>query len=158
MLAALSSSTTSFIVTPTFSLPVMLRASVLMSAAEDEAKAAWLVRAPAERLANPTLPCFTCPSIPLARARTLTPCVCPPHSSSQAKLDAPAWGQAAQAMITVVEEASEFQKLNEECDAGDSAACDTLSKEDEAKAAWLVSAQYISKSTPFPLSYFASQA
>jgi len=53
-------------------------------------------------------------------------------------------------MITVVEEASEFQKLNEECDAGDSAACDTLSKEDEAKAAWLVSAQYISKATPFP--------
>jgi len=67
-----------------------------MSAAEDEAKAAWL-----------------------------------------AKLDAPAWGQAAEAMSTIVAEANQFQKLNDECDAGDSAACDTLSKEDQAKAAWL---------------------
>ena len=54
MLAALSSSTTSFIVTPTFSLPVMRRASVLMSA-EDEAKAAWLVRA-RQQSVSPTQP------------------------------------------------------------------------------------------------------
>ena len=59
------------------------------------------------------------------------------HTDPQAKLDAPAWGQAAEAMSTIVAEANQFQKLNGECDAGDSAACDTLSKEDEAKAAWL---------------------
>ena len=62
MLAALSSSTTSFIVTPTFSLPVMRRASVLMSA-EDEAKAAWLVRARPQSV-SPTQPFRALHSLP----------------------------------------------------------------------------------------------
>lgn len=54
-----------------------------------------------------------------------------------AKLDAPAWGKAAEAMSTVAEEASHFQKLNKECDSGDSTACDAISREEEAKIAWL---------------------
>ena len=53
-----------------------------------------------------------------------------------AKLDAPVWGQAGSAVIEVVE-ASKMAYLTEECEAGDSAACETLSKEDEAKKAWL---------------------
>jgi len=54
-----------------------------------------------------------------------------------AKLDAPAWGAAAKAMSTVAAEAAQFQTLSEECNEGDDKACDTLSKEDEAKQAWL---------------------
>ena len=54
-----------------------------------------------------------------------------------AKLDAPTWGKAASAVIEVVAEASKIADLTEECEAGDSAACETLSKEDEAKKAWL---------------------
>ena len=53
------------------------------------------------------------------------------------QLDAPAWGAAAKAMSTVAAEAAQFQALTEECDKGDNVACDTLSKEDEAKKAWL---------------------
>jgi len=54
-----------------------------------------------------------------------------------AKLDAPSWGLAAQAMRSIAEEAAQFQALSEECDAGDSEACGTLSKEEEAKKKWL---------------------
>jgi len=54
-----------------------------------------------------------------------------------AKLDAPVWGQAASAMVEIVAEASKMAGLTEECDAGDEAACESLSKEDEAKKLWL---------------------
>lgn len=54
-----------------------------------------------------------------------------------AKLDTPVWGQAAAAMISVVAEANKMADLTEGCDAGDAAACDALSQEDEAKKAWL---------------------
>ena len=54
-----------------------------------------------------------------------------------AKLDAPVWGKAAETMISVVAEANKIADLTEDCTAGDSAACDMLSKEDEAKKAWL---------------------
>ena len=40
-------------------------------------------------------------------------------------------------MSSVAEEAAQFQKLNEECDAGVNTACDALSREEEAKLAWL---------------------
>jgi len=54
-----------------------------------------------------------------------------------AKLDQPVWGQAAAAVISVVAEANKMADLTEDCNAGDEAACDMLSKEDEAKKAWL---------------------
>lgn len=54
-----------------------------------------------------------------------------------AKLEAPVWGEAARAMITVAAEATKMAELSEDCDAGDSEACELLSKEDEAKIAWL---------------------
>jgi len=54
-----------------------------------------------------------------------------------AKLDAPVWGQAAAVMTSVVAEATKMAELTEECNAGDSTACDTLSNEEEAKKAWL---------------------
>ena len=54
-----------------------------------------------------------------------------------AKLDAPVWGQAVAVMTSVVAEATKMAELTEECNAGDSTACDTLSNEEEAKKAWL---------------------
>jgi len=54
-----------------------------------------------------------------------------------AKLDAPAWSAAAKAMSTLAADAEQFQTLSEECNQGATKACDTLSKEDEAKQAWL---------------------
>jgi hypothetical protein len=54
-----------------------------------------------------------------------------------AKLDAPAWGDAAKAMSAVVAEATGIQELTKECEAGLVQACDTLSKEEDAKKAWL---------------------
>ena len=48
-----------------------------------------------------------------------------------------AWGQAVAVMTTVVAEATKIAELTEDCDAGDAVACDTLSKEEEAKKAWL---------------------
>ena len=54
-----------------------------------------------------------------------------------AKLDAPVWGQAVAVMTSVVAEATKMAELTEECNAGDSTACDTLSNEEEAKKVWL---------------------
>ena len=54
-----------------------------------------------------------------------------------AKLDTPVWGQAAATITSVVAEANKIAELTTECDAGDSTACDALSKEEEAKIAWL---------------------
>merc|ERR1719453_1871620 len=54
-----------------------------------------------------------------------------------AKLDAPAWGAAAKAINTITSEAAQFQALTVDCDAGIETACDQISKEEEAKKAWL---------------------
>lgn len=54
-----------------------------------------------------------------------------------AKLDTPVWGQAAATITSVVAEANKIAELTTDCDAGDSTACDALSKEEEAKIAWL---------------------
>jgi len=54
-----------------------------------------------------------------------------------ARLDAPSWGKAAKAITGLLHEASALQDLEVKCDAGDDAACETLSKEEEAKKVWL---------------------
>merc|ERR1711965_601643 len=54
-----------------------------------------------------------------------------------AKLDAPTWGKAAEAVAAASVDAVATQALEEKCDEGDAVACDTLSKEEEAKRAWL---------------------
>ena len=54
-----------------------------------------------------------------------------------AKLDAPTWGRAAAALSSAATDAATYVDLTERCDEGDYAACDTLSREDEAKKAWL---------------------
>jgi hypothetical protein len=54
-----------------------------------------------------------------------------------AKLDAPTWGSAATAMANVASEAAHMAEMEEACDQGVEVACDELSREDEAKRAWL---------------------
>jgi lipase chaperone LimK len=92
-------------------------ASAPSGASEEEAKAAWLAKL--------DTPSWGKMSEEEAKTRWL------------AKLDAPVWGQAAQAMTTLVAEASKIADLTEESEAGDSAALALLAKENEAKRAWL---------------------
>jgi hypothetical protein len=54
-----------------------------------------------------------------------------------AKLDAPTWGTAATALAGIASEAAYVADMTEACDDGDEVACDSLSREDEAKRAWL---------------------
>merc|ERR1719506_2079241 len=59
------------------------------------------------------------------------------------KLDVPTWGAAAAAVSAVATEvtdpqyAAQMAELNAACDTGDQVACDSLSREEEAKRAWL---------------------
>ncbi|EOD11060.1 hypothetical protein EMIHUDRAFT_452477, partial [Emiliania huxleyi CCMP1516] len=58
--------------------------------------------------------------------------------------DAPSWGPkggtpASTTMSEVAGQASALLALTEDCDSGVEAACDTLSREEEAKRAWLAS-------------------
>lgn len=54
-----------------------------------------------------------------------------------ARLDAPSWGKAAKAMVSLVNEASAIQEAAEACEQGDDDGCETLSREEKAKRAWL---------------------
>merc|ERR1719291_1477155 len=53
------------------------------------------------------------------------------------RLDAPTWGRAASVVGAAAAEAAQMAKLTEKCEEGDDEACDTLSKEEEAKKRWL---------------------
>ena len=54
-----------------------------------------------------------------------------------ARLDAPTWGKAASTLQGVADDMVQMAVLEEKCDQGQAAACDTLSKEDATKKAWL---------------------
>ena len=54
-----------------------------------------------------------------------------------AKLDAPSWGETASTLSKVVAEATSMAQMTEKCDQGEAQACDSLSREDEAKKQWL---------------------
>merc|ERR1719506_3215914 len=56
-----------------------------------------------------------------------------------ARLDAPTWGAAANTLANVASEAAYMAHMEEECVKGDDVACDELSREEEAKRAWLAS-------------------
>jgi len=53
------------------------------------------------------------------------------------RLDAPTWGQAANALLEVAGAAAVTADLAEKCESGEDAACDLLTREEEAKQAWL---------------------
>lgn len=86
---------------------------------EDEAKAAWLAKLDVPKWGKITEE--------EAKKKWL----------AKLEADAPVWGAAASAMITVAAEATKMAELTEDCDSGVSEACELLSKEDEAKIAWL---------------------
>jgi hypothetical protein len=54
-----------------------------------------------------------------------------------ARLDAPTWGKAATALVDIAGSAGAVAAMEEACDEGVEEACDGLSREEEAKAAWL---------------------
>merc|ERR1719486_1414128 len=54
-----------------------------------------------------------------------------------AKQDFPTWGKAATALASAASEAARMAEMTADCDAGDEVACDNLSREEEAKRAWL---------------------
>ena len=107
---------------------------------EDEAKAAWLSKldAPSWGVAAQAVSELSVMARVIAQS---------PSASAQSeaaakaawlsKLDAPSWGKAAQVMTELVAEATQIQALNEQCDSGETRACDTLSREEEAKRTWL---------------------
>merc|ERR1719506_3618258 len=54
-----------------------------------------------------------------------------------AKLNVPTWGAAATTLASGASEAAQMAEMSAACDAGDKVACDNLSREEEAKRAWL---------------------
>jgi len=109
---------------------------------EEEAKRAWL-----QKLDAPTWG-----AVAAAVSEVATTVASPgsdPEASEEAakqawlsRLDAPEWGKAATALTRVAAwevagSAAAVAELAEACGSGDAAACDTLSREEEAKAAWL---------------------
>merc|ERR1719199_2417684 len=54
-----------------------------------------------------------------------------------AKQDVPTWGKAATAFANASSEAAQMAEMTAACDEGDEVACDNLSREEEAKRAWL---------------------
>merc|ERR1719409_1048638 len=54
-----------------------------------------------------------------------------------AKLDAATWEKAASALASTAAEAAQVAGMTAACDAGDNVACNNLSREEEAKKAWL---------------------
>ena len=54
-----------------------------------------------------------------------------------AKLDAPKWGKAAVALTGIASEAVQLAEMAVACHEGDEVACNNLSREEEAKRAWL---------------------
>ena len=54
-----------------------------------------------------------------------------------AKLDAPTWGKAATALVDIAGSAGAVAAMEDACDQGVTEACDGLSREEEAKRAWL---------------------
>merc|ERR1719473_847351 len=99
---------------------------------EDEAKRAWLAK-----LDVPTWGAAAAAVSAVATELTQ------PQSEEEAKkawlatLDAPTWGKAAAALASTAADAAELAGMTAACDAGDEAACDSLTGEEEAKRAWL---------------------
>merc|ERR1719337_663646 len=54
-----------------------------------------------------------------------------------AKLDDTTWGKAAETGPSTVAEAAQMALTTAACEAGDEVACDELSREEEAKRAWM---------------------
>merc|ERR1719487_2449073 len=67
-----------------------------------------------------------------------------------ARLNMPSWGAAATALASGASEAAQMAEMTAACDAGDMVACDNLSREEEAKRAWLAKQSVPSWDAPAP--------
>ena len=105
---------------------------------EEEVKKAWLAR-----LDAPTWGAVAA-AVTTVAAGVSAPSAAPTTATEEeakrawlAKLDAPTWGTAASTLMDVAGDSALTAELTEKCDEGDDLACDALSKEEEAKKAWL---------------------
>jgi hypothetical protein len=98
--------------------------AVVLSQSEEVAKQAWLANAD-ERWGSSTWGRQPVMSEEAAKRAWL------------ARLDAPTWGKAATALASVANEAAYMAEMEEACDQGVEVACESLSREEEAKRAWM---------------------
>jgi hypothetical protein len=98
---------------------------------EDEAKKAWL-----ETQMTPSWGSEVAEFMPAA-ASPLKMSEKEAKKAWLARLDAPTWGKAAKALVSVASEAAQIAEMTAACDVGDDVACDFLSREEEAKRAWM---------------------
>jgi len=113
---------------------VAAASSMAAASSEDEAKRAWLAK-----LDAPTWGAVA------AAVSEVAAGVGPAGGSDNdaakklwlAKLDAPTWGKAATALVDIAGSAGAVAAMEDACDQGVTEACDGLSREEEAKAAWL---------------------
>ena len=106
-----------------------IRASaVRMSAAEDAAKAAWLAKQDAPAFGSRAT--FGPQRMSSAGEEAA-------KAAWLAKMDAPAWSKAAEAVASASASAAMTEAAEEACDQGVTEACDGLSREEEAKRAYL---------------------
>merc|ERR1719199_1581511 len=103
---------------------------------EDAAKNSWLAKLDAPTWGSAAASQTTGAAAPSEPARFSEE---EAKSAWLAKVDAPSWGKAATALAGVASEAAKMAELEAHCDAGDHVACDELSREEEAKRAWLAS-------------------
>lgn len=116
---------------------------------EDEAKLAWLARLDTPAWGRQTSAATPAASAPASSAPPVSvpagESAAPAGNLSEeeaklawlARLDAPTWGQAAAAVTQVAADASLFAAMEQACETGVQEACDSLSREEEAKREWL---------------------
>ena len=113
---------------------VAAASSMAAASSEDEAKRAWLAK-----LDAPTWGAVA------AAVSEVAAGVGPAGGSDNdaakklwlAKLDAPTWGKAATALVDIAGSAGAVAAMEDACDQGVTEACDGLSREEEAKRAYL---------------------
>merc|ERR1719473_711844 len=98
---------------------------------EDEAKRAWLARQDVPTWVAPAAVSPVASEVSAASTQSAADIA---KQAWLAKQDTPSWGAAA---TTLASAASEAAQMAAACDDGDTVACDSLSREDEAKKAWL---------------------
>jgi len=104
---------------------------------EEEAKKAWLARLDTPSWGAVAEAMTASSTEVIKQTRVATNTEEEAKKEWLARLDAPSWGQAAKVMTNLVQEASAIQEMTTACDRGDRDACDALSREEEAKKAWL---------------------
>ena len=106
----------------------------MSSAGEEAAKNAWLAKmdAPAWGVAAAAVAAASASAASASSANEEEA-----KRAWLAKLDAPTWGKAASALVNIAGQAGASAAMEEACDQGVEVACDGMSREEEAKRAYL---------------------